>query len=339
MQQKLKELFHQVTSRHPVMGAMPVIALALACAGGIGANYALAAPAANQPTWVISVNGETLGAAQDQDTLNDLYEAVVDSYETPQVTSLQVLSDVRIYQVEEPLTTDVTWNQEDILSALTEELSVQTVSQIRETTEIPYETVTLEDDSLYVDESYTVEGSVGLRQTVSDVVSINGQQKFVKPVSSSVVVSPKDQQVYEGTQQRPEFVWPAQGSYTGSYGIDTINGANRKHTGIDIAGASGSAICAARGGTVVYAGWDGSGYGNLVVIQHDNGTHTYYAHNSDIYVSVGDTVEQGQQIAAMGATGRVTGVHCHFEVRSGEFTGLYVAETMNPMDYLDLSDL
>ena len=61
------------------MGAMPVIALALACAGGIGANYALAAPAANQPTWVISVNGETLGAAQDQDTLNDLYEAVVDS--------------------------------------------------------------------------------------------------------------------------------------------------------------------------------------------------------------------------------------------------------------------
>lgn len=339
MQQKLKELFHQVTSRHPVMGAMPVIALALACAGGIGANYALAAPAANQPTWVISVNGETLGAAQDQDTLNDLYEAVVDSYETPQVTSLQVLSDVRIYQVEEPLTTDVTWNQEDILSALTEELSVQTVSQIRETTEIPYETVTLEDDSLYVDESYTVEGSVGLRQTVSDVVSINGQQKFVKPVSSSVVVSPKDQQVYEGTQQRPEFIWPAQGSYTGSYGIDTINGANRKHSGIDIAGASGSAICAARGGTVVYAGWDGSGYGNLVVIQHDNGTHTYYAHNSDIYVSVGDTVEQGQQIAAMGATGRVTGVHCHFEVRSGEFTGLYVAETMNPMDYLDLSDL
>lgn len=339
MQQKLKELFHQVTSRHPVMGAMPVIALALACAGGIGANYALAAPAANQPTWVISVNGETLGAAQDQDTLNDLYEAVVDSYETPQVTSLQVLSDVRIYEVEEPLTTDVTWNQEDILSALTEELSVQTVSQIRETTEIPYETVTLEDDSLYVDESYTVEGSVGLRQTVSDVVSINGQQKFVKPVSSSVVVSPKDQQVYEGTQQRPEFIWPAQGSYTGSYGIDTINGANRKHSGIDIAGASGSAICAARGGTVVYAGWDGSGYGNLVVIQHDNGTHTYYAHNSDIYVSVGDTVEQGQQIAAMGATGRVTGVHCHFEVRSGEFTGLYVAETMNPMDYLDLSDL
>ena len=90
---------------------------------------------------------------------------------------------------------------------------------------------------------------------------------------------------------------------------------------------------------MVYAGWDNGGYGNLVVIQHDNGTHTYYAHNSSIYVSVGDSVEQGEQIAAMGATGRVTGVHCHFEVRSGEYAGLYVAETLNPMDYLDLSDL
>ena len=50
-------------------------------------------------------------------------------------------------------------------------------------------------------------------------------------------------------------------------------------------------------------------------------------------------MEQGEQIAAMGATGRVTGVHCHFVVRSGEYAGLYVAETLNPMDYLDLSDL
>ena len=339
MQQKIERLLHQVTHRHPVLGALPVIALALACAGGIGANAALAAPTAADPTWVITVNGQALGAAQEEDTLNDLYEAVVDSYQDQNVTDLKVLSDVEIRQVDAPLTTDISQDQQDILAALTQELSVQTVTQVTETQEIPFETVTVEDDSLYVDESYTEEGSAGLRQVVSDVISINGEEKLIKTVRSSVVVSPQDTQIHVGTRQRPEFIWPAQGSYTGSYGIDTINGANRKHSGIDIAGASGSAICAARGGTVVYAGWDGSGYGNLVVIQHDNGTHTYYAHNSAIYVSVGDTVEQGEQIAAMGATGRVTGVHCHFEVRSGEFTGLYVAETMNPMDYLDLSDL
>lgn len=339
MQQKVKELLRQVTSRHPVLGALPVITLALACAGGIGATSALAAPAAQAPAWVISVDGEVLGAAQDQDTLQGLYEAVVDSYRQQNVTSLLVLSDVELEQVDSPLTTDIPQEAGDIRAALEEALTVQTVSQVTETQEIPYTTVTVEDDSLYVDESYTEEGHAGAREVTYNVVSINGQEQFSKPTDLTVTQEAQDTLVHVGTQQRPEFVWPAQGSYTGSYGIDTINGANRKHSGIDIAGASGSAIVAARGGTVVYAGWDGSGYGNLVVIQHDNGTHTYYAHNSAIYVSLGDTVEQGEQIAAMGATGRVTGVHCHFEVRSGEFPGLYVASTINPMNYLDLSDL
>lgn len=339
MQQDIKEFFRQVASRHPVLGAMPVIALALACAGGIGATSALAAPTAADPAWVIAVDGQMLGAAEDQATLDRLYESVVDSYDTADVTSLQVLSDVQIYEVTDPLTTDVAREEVDILEALTDQLSVQTVSQVTETLEIPYETVTVEDDTLYVDESYTQEGSTGLRRVVSDVISINGETKLTKTVSNTVMVSARNTEIHVGTQERPEFIWPAQGSYTGSYGIDTINGANRKHSGIDIAAASGSAILAARGGTVVYAGWDDGGYGNLIVIQHDNGTHTYYAHNSAIYVSVGDTVEQGEQIGAMGATGRVTGVHLHFEVRSGEFSGLYVAETMNPMDYLDLSDL
>lgn len=339
MQQKFKEFFRQTANRHPVLGAMPVVALALACAGGIGATSALAAPSAADPAWVIAVDGQMLGAAEDQATLDRLYEAAVDSYDTPDVTSLQVLSDVRIYEVTDPLTTDVVREEADILEALTQELSVQTVSQVTEIMEIPCETVTVEDGTLYVDESYTQEGSNGLRQVVSDVISINGETKLTKTVRNSVMVSAQNTEVHVGTQERPEFVWPAHGSYTGSYGIDTINGANRKHSGIDIAASSGTAILASRGGTVVYAGWDDGGYGNLIVIQHDNGTHTYYAHNSEIYVSVGDTVEQGEQIGAMGSTGRVTGVHCHFEVRSGEFTGLYVAETMNPMDYLDLNDL
>ena len=339
MQQKIERLLHQVTHRHPVLGALPVIALALACAGGIGANSALAASTAAQPAWVITVDGQALGAAQDQGALSQLYEEAVEAYEGQDVTGLKVLSQVELQQVDAPLTTDIPQEAGDIASALARELSVQTVTQVTETREIPFDTVTVEDDSLYVDESYTEEGHAGTLEVVSDVISINGEEKLVKTLRSTVVEPAQDTQIHVGTRQRPEFVWPAQGSYTGSYGVDTINGANRKHSGIDIAGDSGSAICAARGGTVVYAGWDGSGYGNLVVIQHDNGTHTYYAHNSALYVSVGDTVEQGEQIAAMGATGRVTGVHCHFEVRSGEFSGLYVAQTMNPMDFLDLSDL
>ena len=85
-------------------------------------------------------------------------------------------------------------------------------------------------------------------------------------------------------------------------------------------------VKAADGGTVSFAGWKGD-YGNLVIITHDDGTQTYYAHNSNLLVSEGDSVYQGQAIAEAGSTGRSTGSHCHFEVRVN-------GEVQNPYDYL-----
>lgn len=86
------------------------------------------------------------------------------------------------------------------------------------------------------------------------------------------------------------------------------------HTGLDIATSSGTPIKAAAGGTVTFAGYKGS-YGNLVVITHSNGVQTYYGHCSKLYVSSGQTVSQGQSIAAVGSTGNSTGPHLHFEIR------------------------
>lgn len=86
------------------------------------------------------------------------------------------------------------------------------------------------------------------------------------------------------------------------------------HTGTDIAGHAGDPIYAYKSGTVIFAGWGGS-YGNLVKIDHGNGFQTWYAHNSKILVSVGQTVSQGQTISLMGMTGFATGNHLHFEVR------------------------
>ncbi len=85
------------------------------------------------------------------------------------------------------------------------------------------------------------------------------------------------------------------------------------HKGIDIAGVGNRSILAADNGTVVQAGWDGA-YGNRVVINHNNGLRTTYSHLSSISVSSGQTVKKGQTIGQMGATGRSTGVHLHFEV-------------------------
>lgn len=86
------------------------------------------------------------------------------------------------------------------------------------------------------------------------------------------------------------------------------------HTGIDISVATGTPVHATMCGVVMYAGWSDVGYGYLVVIQ--NGEYqTYYAHNSVVLVSVGDTVEAGQMIAESGSTGNSTGPHVHYEVR------------------------
>ena len=98
------------------------------------------------------------------------------------------------------------------------------------------------------------------------------------------------------------------------------------HTGVDLAVPTGTPVYAAAAGTVVKAGWSG-GYGYLVVIDHGNGYQTYYAHNSRLCVSVGQSVSKGQNIAYSGSTGNSTGPHLHFEVRIN-------GNTTNPLNYI-----
>lgn len=98
------------------------------------------------------------------------------------------------------------------------------------------------------------------------------------------------------------------------------------HTGLDIATSTGTPVIASASGTVTFAGWKGS-YGNLMVITHSNGVQTYYGHCSKLYCSAGQTVSQGQTIAAVGSTGNSTGPHLHFEIR---VSGV----AYNPQNYL-----
>lgn len=117
------------------------------------------------------------------------------------------------------------------------------------------------------------------------------------------------------------FIWPVPCSMrvTSRYGnrTDPFTGATAYHSGIDIDGFGndGQPIIAADGGTVITASTD-SGYGNYVIIDHGS-TKTVYAHMSGFAVSAGQTVSQGQTIGYLGATGRATGTHCHFEVYVG----------------------
>lgn len=103
------------------------------------------------------------------------------------------------------------------------------------------------------------------------------------------------------------------------------------HEGIDIAAQHGTRIYAAADGRVTFSGWI-RGYGRVVVIQHSRGFETRYAHLDSARVRVNEWVEQGQYIARMGRTGRVTGTHLHFEVRR-------YGEPLNPNQFINFSRL
>ena len=108
------------------------------------------------------------------------------------------------------------------------------------------------------------------------------------------------------------FIWPVVGPIGDYFG--TPRGAGTYHSGLDICAATGTPIAAAAGGQVVLVS-AGGGYGNYVVVRHDNGLETLYAHLSEVWVAQGQWVVQGEAVGAAGATGWATGPHLHLEVR------------------------
>jgi hypothetical protein len=118
------------------------------------------------------------------------------------------------------------------------------------------------------------------------------------------------------------FVWPANKHYLSGYDYNPPI-----HWGIDIAGNLGEGAYASDAGVVVYAGWNNFGYGNMVMIDHGTGFQTLYAHLNEIYVSCGQSVGQGDAIGAIGSTGKSSGAHLHFEIRTTTYF-------VNPWDYL-----
>ena len=129
-------------------------------------------------------------------------------------------------------------------------------------------------------------------------------------------------------EEAERYQWPVYGRITSYFGRRNLGmGTSSFHRAIDIAAPSGTPVVAARAGTVVQAGWSQQGYGNLVKLRHAGGAETGYAHNSELLVSVGQSVDQGATIALIGSTGLSTGPHLHFEVRDN-------GQAVDPMSFL-----
>ncbi len=163
---------------------------------------------------------------------------------------------------------------------------------------------------------------------VSSLIAEWDRQKAAQAAANATQVVNEDGTVTTVTDSSTmisgtgSFIWPVPCSMrvTSRYGnrSDPFTGATAYHSGIDIDGFGndGQPVIAADGGTVITAS-SNSGYGNYVIIDHGS-TKTVYAHMSGLAVSSGQTVSQGQTVGYLGATGRATGTHLHFEVYVGE---------------------
>lgn len=219
-------------------------------------------------------------------------------------------------------------------------LKVRSIERQTYQEEIPYPVYTQESAAYDYGETVVLQsGQNGLREITQDVTTVDGVQTDVQTVQVKILTDPVAEERVTGTQLKDymygsingyDFVWPAPGYRHISQWM--VGG----HTGIDIAGPSGTPILAAASGTVVQTyTWNGivtrgdwNSYGNYVVIEHDGGYTTRYGHLLQYIVSEGEHMEAGQVIGYMGSTGNSTGSHLHFEMYGPQ--GRFSAHTVFP---------
>lgn len=291
------------------------------------------------------VNGKLMGACDSYDELNSaLDELLKDDKEY-----YDNKSDIGFYnnvEVKEGIfnNSDIKTVDEIIKTAQSKKLlQVLVKTDVVLTEKIPYDTKVKYDktkDSSY--KKVTKKGVNGTQKTTYRISLLDGVQtdavitdvKTIKKPVNKVVTKGKGGSasvVTTGEVSSSGFIWPVPSVHTISSSYGYREG-GEFHTGIDIADGDcyGATIVASKGGTVEWAGYDDSGYGNYVIIDHGDGYKTLYGHCSSVYVSQGQQVSQGQSICAIGSTGQSTGNHLHFEVRTGDQR----SDRQNPLDYV-----
>jgi murein DD-endopeptidase MepM/ murein hydrolase activator NlpD len=260
------------------------------------------------------------------------------------------ISTAKVYELNPSVAERIHVGDSILISSDVNFVRVQVTRTEVRTVSIPYQTVKVENASLYKGVNKTVQkGSNGEQQVTELVTYIDGVRVSVKEVSRVTTREPVSEKIQVGTKAYASsrysstvsyssggsvtsyggrFVWPAIGAYSVSSGF----GGRRNHGGIDIVkpggNSTGATIVAAAGGTVVSASYHGS-WGYNVLIDHGNGLSTRYAHMmpGSMKVSAGQHVSAGQPIGNIGSSGNVTGPHLHFEVYVG-------GRRVNPMGYL-----
>ena len=286
-----------------------------------------------RPAYSVSLNGEDIGYVGDEEKFkNEVNENIL----TPSETNVAF---VELDNVEYTfsLVSRNEVNEDEVMLAL--EKSAQNVYRVYEVADLNNEETkvyvnTMEEAEEIVSslkEQYSeIEPDLVINQIYldnADEVNEETIQLAKQELTNNLQEELEEKQEIDSRTVNGIYlaVVPVTGRITSRFGaVESIR--DHTHKGIDIAATRGTPILATASGKVSFAGWS-SGYGYLVKIDHGNGVETYYGHCSKLYVSAGDTVEAGEQIAAVGSTGNSTGNHLHFEIRLN-------GKQVNPQTYV-----
>lgn len=286
-----------------------------------------------RPAYSVSLNGEEIGYVGDEEEFqNEINENILTPYESN-------VAFVELDEVEYTFTlVNRNFVDESTVLATLEESS-QNVYRVYEVADLNNEETKVYVNSMEeaeemvstLKEQYSeIEPNLVINQIYLDNVDEVNEENI--KLAKEALTNSLEQELEEKEKIDSRTVngiylavTPVTGRITSRFGA---NESIRDHThkGIDIAATRGTPILATAAGTVTFAGWS-SGYGYLVKIDHGNGVETYYGHCSRLYVSAGESVEAGTEIAAVGSTGNSTGNHLHFEIRLN-------GEQINPQTYV-----
>ena len=234
---------------------------------------------------------------------------------------------------------DIGRGNENSVSSIIAKTQINSFSSITEYESVPYGTKYEYSDKLAENKRViSSQGKDGSKQATYFVTYDADGKEIDRKLYEEVIISqPVNQVITLGTRPLTEeeertkstgtYILPCTGPLSSGYGWRADF--NEFHKGVDMYRLTDADldIVASDGGTVIEAGDRNNGYGLCILIEHDDGTQTKYAHCSELYVQVGQMVAQGEKIAKMGTTGWSTGVHLHFEIiRNGEF--------LNPQELL-----
>lgn len=201
---------------------------------------------------------------------------------------------------------------------------------LTETSTVEPKVVIEKCDDLFIGESTTIEGIEG-KSTFNKEITYDGFSKVEENIIDEKIIEPSVDTIVKVGTKDPYYSEvaflsrPTKGGYLSSLFGEVR--ATSVHKGIDIAKNLGESVNAALDGKVIKAGYNSGGYGNLIVLEHENNMKTYYAHLNDIYVNQGDIIKNGDIIGSIGNTGNSTGPHLHFELRVND-------KAVDPIKYI-----